>query len=117
MDKAIDPVLLQGTLDLMVLKTLGWGPRHGFAIARWLRARSAEAVQVEDRALYLALHRLEERGLVASEWGLSENNRRARYYTITPAGRAALQAKSSAWARYVAAVTLVLQATDAEAGA
>ena len=115
MDKPIDPVLLQGTLDLMILKTLAWGPRHGFAIARWLRARSAEAVQVEDRALYLSLHRLEERGLVTSEWGLSENNRRARFYAVTPAGSAALRAKSSAWARYVAAVTLVLQSTEAEA--
>ena len=83
--------LLQGTLDVLVLKTLTWGPRHGYAVARWIRETSDEALTVEDRALYVSLHRLEERGLVESEWGLSENNRKAKFYRLTPAGRAQLR--------------------------
>src|SRR5262252_3211921 len=79
--------LLQGTLDTLVLKTLSWGPRHGYAVAQWIKEISEGTINVEDRALYVALHRLEERRLVESKWGLSENNRKAKYYQLTAAGR------------------------------
>ena len=105
--------LVSGTLDLLVLRTLAWGPRHGFAIAKWIRSTSGEAILVEDRALYLALHRLEERGLVESDWGLSENNRRARYYQLTRAGKKQLTARAEHWKRYVQAVFRILESTDA----
>ena len=104
-----DLELLQGTLDVLVLKTLSWGPRHGYAVARWIKETSADRIQVEDRALYLSLHRLEERGFVASEWGLSENNRRAKFYELTPAGRRALREKTASWASYADAVTAILR--------
>lgn len=107
--------LMSGTLDLLVLRTLAWGPRHGFAVARWIRATSDDAILVEDRALYLALHRLEERRLVESEWGMSENNRRARFYQLTRAGRKQLQAREAHWSRYVEAVSKILRATDPQA--
>ena len=112
---AAEPMLLQGTLDLLVLRTLAWGPRHGYAVARWIRDTSEDVILVEDRALYLALHRLEENGLIESEWGLSENNRRAKYYQLTRAGRQQLRAKASMWSRYAAAVTKVLAADRASA--
>ena len=100
--------LLQGTLDLLVLKTLTWGPRHGYAIARWIKDRSDDALAVEDRALYLALHRLEDRGLVESDWGLSENNRRAKFYRLTAAGRRQVKTEASSWRRYATAIFRVL---------
>ena len=103
-----DLELLQGTLDVLVLKTLTWGPRHGYAVARWIRDTSDAALQVEDRALYVSLHRMEHRGWVESEWGLSENNRKAKYYQLTAAGRAELQARTARWARYAGAVSKVL---------
>ena len=103
--------LLQGTLDVLVLKTLSWGPRHGYAIARWIRETTDDALRVEEGALYPALHRLQKRGWVEAEWGLSENNRRAKYYRLTARGRAQLGAEASTWARYSAAVTKVLAAT------
>jgi PadR family transcriptional regulator PadR len=102
--------LLQGTLDVLVLKALVFGPRHGYAVARWIKGTSDDALTVEDRALYVALHRLEARGWVASEWGLSENNRRAKYYRLTAAGRRQLAAESARWERYAAAVFKVLAA-------
>ena len=101
--------LLKGTLDVLVLKALTWGPRHGYAVARWLHDTSGDVLRVEEGALYPALHRLERRGWIESEWGLSENNRRAKYYQLTPAGRRQLRAELSAWARYVEAVGKVLQ--------
>ena len=101
--------LLQGTLDVLVLKTLSWGPRHGYAVARWIHETSAEELQVEDRALYVSLHRLEERGLVESVWGRSENNRRAKYYQLTAAGRAQLRAQTQRWTRYAEAVFAALR--------
>jgi transcriptional regulator len=116
MPHADDLELLKGTLDVLVLRTLGWGPRHGYAIARWIKDTSREALTVEDRALYLALHRLEERGLVRSEWGLSENNRHARYYEITAAGRRHLARETARWTRYAEAVFLVLRADGAGGG-
>ena len=103
--------VLQGTLDVLVLKTLSWGPRHGYAVARWIRETSDGSIQVEDRALYLALHRLEERGWVESEWGLSANNRRAKYYRLTAAGRRALREQSVSFASYAGAMLKILRAT------
>jgi transcriptional regulator len=108
-----DLALLKGPLDTLGLKTLSWGPRHGYGIARWIKATSSQALQVEDRALYLALHRLEARRLVAGEWGLSETNRRARYYEITAAGRRHLTRETARWTRYAEAVFLVLHAKAA----
>jgi transcriptional regulator len=102
--------LLQGTLDVLVLKTLTGGPRHGYAIARWIRDTTDDELVVEDRALYVSLHRMQQRGWVESEWGVSENNRRARYYGLTGAGRKQLRAQTARWARYAAAVWKVLQA-------
>src|SRR6476661_772530 len=96
--------LLQGTLDILVLKTLTWGPRHGYAVARWIKDTSDGTITVEDRALYVALHRLEERGWVESQWGLSENNRKAKYYELTAAGRRQLKAKSGEFTTYAHAV-------------
>ena len=110
-----DQSLLQGTLDLLVLKTLAWGPRHGYAVARWIKDTSDEALNVEDRALYLSLHRLEERGWIESEWGLSDNNRRARYYQLTPAGRRQLRAQVARWERYAEAVEKIIRAQEGRA--
>ena len=103
--------LVQGTLDVLILKTLSWGPRHGYAVARWLLDTSGDVLRVEEGALYPALHRLERRGWIESEWGLSENNRRAKYYQLTRAGREQLGAKASSWTRYAAAVGKVLAAS------
>jgi len=101
--------LLQGTLDVLVLRTLAWGSMHGYAVSRWIRQRTDGVLEIEDAPLYKALHRLERAGFVAAEWGLSENNRRARYYALTPAGRRALKAQESAWRRYAEAVFKVLE--------
>ncbi|MCC6930048.1 MAG: PadR family transcriptional regulator [Gemmatimonadaceae bacterium] len=103
--------LLQGTLDVLILKALTWGPRHGYAVAHWLRQTTSHALQVEDGALYTALHRMEHRGLLASQWGVNEENRRVKTYSLTPAGRDELQQRSTRWARYVEAVQAVLSAT------
>lgn len=103
--------LLRGTLDALILKTLSWGARHGYGIARWIKETSQEALTVEDRALYLALHRLEDRGLIASDWGLSDNNRRAKYYQLTASGRAELRAESKRLARYAEGLFRVLNAS------
>jgi len=104
--------LLQGTLDVLVLKTLSWGSLHGYAIATWINERTDSAILIEEGALYPALHRLERRGLLASEWGLSENNRKAKYYHLTPKGRAALRVEASVWERYATAVGKVLRAAE-----
>jgi transcriptional regulator len=101
--------LLQGTLDLLVLKSLSMGPLHGYAVARIIRERSDNVFLVEEGALYPALHRLERQRWIASEWGVSENNRKAKYYELTPRGRAQLRAELSTWQRYVNAVAGVLQ--------
>ena len=100
--------LLQGTLDVLILKTLSWGPLHGYAVSRWIRQRTDEVLAVEDAALYQALHRLERKGLIEAEWGLSENNRRAKYYQLTTKGRQQFRAEAETWARYSAAVSKVL---------
>ena len=99
---------LRGTLDALILKTLSWGPRHGYAISRWLRDTSAEAIQVEEGSLYPALHRLERRGLLEEEWRRSETGRDAKYYTLTAAGRRELRAETSRWAEHTRAVNRAL---------
>ena len=114
---ADDLALVPGTLDLLVLNTLRWGPTHGYNIARFLKDRSDNSLLLEDRALYLALHRLEERGWVESEWGVSENNRKARYYRLTPPGRRQLQSKSDEWERYAAMISRMLRLRAAGARA
>ena len=100
--------LLQGTLDILVLKALIFGPQHGYAVARWIRDTTDGTLAVEDGALYAALHRMEQRGWIEAEWGLSDNNRRAKYYEITRKGRKWLTEESSTWQRYARAVFSVL---------
>ena len=107
-----DQELLQGTLDLLVLKTLSWGPAHGYSVARWIQHLTEDVLSVGEGSLYPALHRLEERGWVASEWRRSENNRKAKFYRLTPAGRAQLRAEAASWTRVVRAIGRVLQATS-----
>ena len=103
--------LLRGTLDVMILKALSWGPRHGYGIAGWVKGTSGETLAIEDRALYLALHRLEGRGWVVSEWGLSDNNRRAKFYELTLRGWAQLRAEASRLTRYAEGLFRVLNAS------
>ena len=106
--------LLQGTLDVLILKTLSWGPRHGYAVSRWIRETTGDRLRVEEGALYTSLHRMEKRGWVESEWGVSENNRKAKYYQLTAAGRRQLRAQTAAWTSYAEAVFAVLRAASAE---
>jgi PadR family transcriptional regulator, regulatory protein PadR len=103
--------LLQGTLDVLVLKTLSWGPMHGYAVAQWIQQATDDVLRVEEGSLYPALHRLERRGWVSSQWGLSENNRRAKYYELTTEGRRQLRAESTTWDQFSKAVGKVLSAT------
>ena len=102
----------QGTVDLLVLKTLTWAPMHGYAILASLRRATEGELRIEDAALYPALHRLEARELVEAEWGLSENNRRARFYRLTARGRTALRREAESWTRYAALVARVLNAAE-----
>jgi PadR family transcriptional regulator, regulatory protein PadR len=101
--------LLHGTVDVLVLQALAWGPAHGYAVASWVRQRTDGVLELEDAPLYKALHRLEKQGFVTAEWGVSENNRRARYYELTAAGRAQLRAEAATWRRYAEAVFRVLE--------
>lgn len=101
--------LLQGTLDLLILKALARGSMHGYAVAEWIHQTSEDVLRVEEGALYPALHRLELRGLLSSEWGLSENNRRAKYYSLTTAGRKQLAQETEYWRRMSGAVARILQ--------
>ena len=105
---AVTVPLLKGTLDLLILKTLSWGPMHGYAIATWLEDRSGGALGVDDSALYQALQRMEGRGWLSAEWGTSENNRRARYYKLTTAGRQRLRTETATWLRYTQSVTSII---------
>lgn len=102
--------LLQGTLDMLVLKALSWGSMHGYEVTRWLEERSGDALRIEEGSLYPALHRLARRGLVKAEWGVSENNRRAKYYTLTADGRRQLRAEATSWEQFAAVVGRVLAA-------
>ena len=105
--------LLQGTLGILILKALLAGTMHGYAIARWVEGMTDDVLRIEEGSLYPALRRLEDRALVRSAWGTSENNRRARFYTITAAGRTHLRAEAETWLRYAEAVTHVLRAAPA----
>ncbi len=105
--------LVQGTVDVLILKVTSWGPLHGFGISRWIRERTDGALGLQDAALYQALHRLERKGWLESDWGPSENNRRAKYYTLTQPGRVALRERTGHLRRYVAAVFEVLDARTA----
>lgn len=102
-DPALTP-LLRGTVDLLILRALRQGPAHGYHVSRWVHERTDGVLGLEDAALYQALHRLEAKGWIASEWGLSENNRRAKYYELTAKGRRQLHRELSAWKRYAQAV-------------
>ena len=104
--------ILKGALDVLILKALSWGPMHGYGVTYWIRQVTEDAFDVQEGALYPALHRLEARGWIDSEWGLSDNNRRAKYYELTPLGRKQLRHELSAWARYAEAVTKVVSATQ-----
>jgi PadR family transcriptional regulator PadR len=100
--------LFTGTLEILVLKALTWGPRHGYAIGRWIRETTADVLDVQEGVLYPALHRLERRGLISEEWGESETGRQAKYYTLTTRGRAHLRAERKRWEQYSGAVSRVL---------
>ncbi len=101
--------LLKGTLDFLILKALSLGPQHGYGVARWLEKSSRDLLSIEEGSLYPALYRMEDRGWIRSEWGMSESNRRAKYYVITTKGRTQLEREASGWERLVEAVSLVLK--------
>jgi PadR family transcriptional regulator PadR len=102
--------VVKGTLDVLVLRALQWAPMHGFEITSWLEERSANALEVEDSAVYQALYRMEERGLIEAEWGVTENQRQARYYKITASGRTHLKSQTAQWVQYSQTVTAILTA-------
>src|SRR6185503_11456783 len=108
--------VLHGTLELLVLKALSWNAMHGYNILDWFRHATESELRIEDAALYPALHRMEARGLIESEWGVSDNNRRAKFYQLTAAGRRALRSQAASWERYVSIVARVL-ANPGPAGA
>ena len=110
-DTEID--LLRSSLDLLILKALSWGPMHGYAVSEWIDDATRSLLLVEEGTLYPALHRLERRGWIKSEWGVSENNRRAKFYTISPAGRAQLRAESRVWNEYADAIAAALNRSSA----
>lgn len=103
--------LLHGTLDVLVLKALSWGPRHGYAVIRWLEETAGDAIAIEEGSLYPALYRLERRGLIEAEWGTSELGRRAKIYHLTAEGRRALTEETARWAAFSSAVARVLLPT------
>ena len=105
--------LLQGTLGILILKSLLGGPAHGYGVAQWIEQTTDDVLQIEEGSLYPALRRLEDRRLVKSEWGVSENNRKARFYAITPSGRSYLRGQAAVWLRYADAVRVVLRAAPA----
>ena len=101
--------LLQGTLDLLILKALTWGPKHGYGVASWVRDTTDDTLNVEEGALYTALHRMEQRGWLEAEWGVSENNRKAKFYQLTTQGRRQLRLQTARWTEYAGAVFKVLR--------
>jgi transcriptional regulator len=105
--------LFTGTLDILILKAVSWGPRHGYAIGRWIRESTADGVVVQEGALYPALHRLERKGLLDEEWGLTDTGREAKYYKLTAAGRAHLRAEANRWSKFSTAVTRALGTASA----
>ena len=108
------PEILRGTLDLLILRALSWGPTHGYGVARWIQHATNDALAVGEGTLYPALHRLEERGWTAASWGMSENNRQAKYYSLTKRGRARLRIETDNWQRYAAAIFAALEAPALE---
>lgn len=100
---------LRGTLDVLILKTLTWGPRHGYAIARWLEDTTGDSLTIEEGSLYPALYRMEQRAWIESEWGMSELGRQAKFYKLTPAGRKQLRTETAEWRAFVDVVSRVLQ--------
>ena len=108
----VSMTLMQGTVDLLILKALQQEPSHGYAISRFVRSRTDGLLSLEDAALYQALHRLEARGLVEAEWGLSENNRRAKFYRLTADGRRRLKAEATNWRQYASAIFRVLDGPE-----
>ena len=107
--------VLRGTLDLLILKAVSWGPTHGYGVARWIEHATSDVLQIEEGSLYPALHRLETRGWIDGEWGTSENNRRAKYYTLTAKGRAQLRVEADTWSRFANAVFAALDAPASQA--
>ena len=103
--------LVKGTVDVLILKSISWHPMHGFGVSEWISKTTDGTLGIQDAALYKALHRLESRGSIAGQWGLSDNNRRAKYYRLTARGRAQLNAKSADWRLYARAVFQVLEAS------
>ena len=111
-DTEID--LLRSSLDLLILKALSWGPMHGYAISEWIGDATTSLLLLEEGTLYPALHRLERRGWISSEWGVSENNRRAKFYRLTTSGRARFRAQAALWHRHAEAIAVALRRTSAE---
>ena len=109
--------LVRGTLDLLVLKTLSWGPMHGLAVVRWIQNATRDQLQIEEGALYPALHRMESKGWLDADWGYTDRNRKAKFYRLTTAGRKHLAAEHARWTRYTGVVGLVLEARGLAAGA
>jgi transcriptional regulator len=107
---ALDVSLTRGTLDLLILKALSWGPRHGYGVVEWMEHATGSAMSIGEGTLYPALHRLERGGFIAADWGRSENNREAKFYSLTPAGRRRLKAGSTAWHAFVEAASHALRA-------
>ena len=101
----------RGAIELLILKTVSWGPMHGYAIAKWIQDTTDDALRVEEGSLYPALHRLEDKGLIEARWGVSENNRQAKFYTLTARGRVALRAEIESWTHFAAAIAKVIHAT------
>jgi PadR family transcriptional regulator len=112
----LDVNLLRGTLDLLILKALSWGPRHGYAVSEWIEQATDTAFLIGEGTLYPALHRLERRGWVTAEWGVSENNRQAKFYRLARAGRSRLERGTSSWQRFVATAGRALLATAPATG-
>ena len=106
---AKDSGLLQGTVELLVLKTLSWGPMHGYGIASWIESATNDVLSVEEGSLYPALYRMSRKGWIKAQWRVTENNRRAKYYQLTPVGRRQLHAEHASWERYAEAVFKVLE--------
>ena len=104
--------LVQGTLDFLILRTLNWGPQHGFGVARWIRTVTGERLQIEDGALYPALHRMEQKGWISSSWEITENRRKAKVYSLTTRGRKQLTEQTTAWDGYVEAVRQIIIASS-----
>ncbi|HKA90518.1 MAG TPA: PadR family transcriptional regulator [Haliangiales bacterium] len=108
--------VLKGTLDLMILKGLSWGPTHGYGLARWIRSTTQGALEIDDGALYPALHRLEDRGWIFSAWATTENNRKAKYYQLTADGRRQLRTEVTAWQKFAEAMHRIVAAATAPVG-